>query len=64
MKDFSVKIGDRIIALWDGANSEIISIENDIVVYKCLSYDNSESSDGLYRSPIEELNKYFTKESK
>ena len=57
--DFMIKVGQKIKAKWDGAISEIVSIENNIVTYKCYSYENKHLSsddnnnDGLFRDTKE-----------
>ena len=54
-----LKIGQRIKAHWDGSISEIVEILGDIVVYKCLGYENRFSSDGLFRDTVETIKKEF-----
>ena len=60
-----IKIGQKIKAKWDGAISEIVAIENDIVTYKCYSYKNQHLSsddnynDGLFRDTKEIILKDF-----
>ena len=67
MKIFKImiKIGQKIKAKWDGAISEIVAIENDIVTYKCFGYENKHLSnddnydDGLFRDTKEVILKEF-----
>lgn len=60
-----IKIGQKIKAKWDGAISEIVAINEDIVIYKCYSYKNQHLSsddnhdDGLFRDTKEVILKEF-----
>lgn len=54
-----IKVGQKIKAKWDGAISEIVAINDDIVTYKCFGYENKHLSsddnnnDGLFRDTKE-----------
>ena len=60
-----IKISQKIKAKWDGAISEIVAINGDIVTYKCYSYQNKHLSsddnynDGLFRDTKEVILKEF-----
>jgi len=61
LEDADIKIGNRIKAKWDGVVSEILSIKNGMVKYKCFMYDSSISEDGMFNSSIEEIKEHFIK---
>ena len=61
LEDTDIKIGNRIKAKWDGAVSEILSIKNGMVKYKCLIYDSWLNKDGTFNSSIEEIKEHFIK---
>ena len=60
-----IKIGQKIKAKWDGAISEIVAINDDIVTYKCFGCENKHLSsddnhnDGLFRDTKDVILKEF-----
>ena len=51
----------KFIANWDSSLVEVINIKNDIVIYKCFNYANTNSKDKFFRDSKKDFVKCFTK---
>lgn len=56
-----IKVGLTMRANWNGATHEIISIEDNIVVYDWKADPNKSSDDGYYRDTIDVVLREFQK---
>ena len=56
-----LKKGMKFIANWDSSIVEVINIKNDVVIYKCFNYANTNSKDGFFRDSKKDFAKCFTK---